>query len=67
LKQKQTSMRWYQSALLERLLFLPPVLIGLVVVVILSRSPQQAERKPPHEQARPWDLSDNRSEPSLIK
>jgi hypothetical protein len=45
-------MRWYQSPLLKRLLFLPPVLIGVVVVVIMARSPQQAEREPPREQAR---------------
>ncbi len=45
-------MRWYQSPLLKRLLFLPPVLIGVVVVVIMARSPQKAERKPPQEQAR---------------
>jgi len=45
-------MRWYQSPLLKRLLVLPPVLIGVVVVLVMARMPRQAERRPPHEQAR---------------
>lgn len=32
-------MRWYQSPLLRRLLFVPPVLIGLLVVWVMARNP----------------------------
>ncbi|MHC5108810.1 MAG: efflux RND transporter periplasmic adaptor subunit [Planctomycetota bacterium] len=45
-------MSWFQSQVFRRFLILPPLLIGVVVLVIMSRQPSDLERKLPEEQAR---------------